>query len=92
MFTQEKNAVNQIFNIACGEQTSLNDLFMIIKEIAGSDLAPQYGPERVGDVKHSLAAIAKAKKLLAYRPEITIREGLKATFEYYRKQFRFAYS
>ena len=56
--------MNQVYNIACGEQTSLNQLFEIIKEVAGSDLAPKYGPERMGDVKHSLADISKAKKLL----------------------------
>lgn len=89
LFTQDKAALNQVYNVACGEQTSLNELLEAIKGIAGSDLAPRYGPERAGDVKHSLAAINKAERLLSYRPVISIREGLKPTFEYYRQQFRF---
>ncbi len=92
LFTQNPEAVNQVYNIACGEQTTLNGLFLTIKELAGSDLAPKYGPERKGDVKHSLADITKAKTLLGYNPSATIREGLKPTFEWYRKQHDFSYS
>jgi UDP-N-acetylglucosamine 4-epimerase len=64
----------------------------MIKEIAGSDLAPKYGPERKGDVKHSLADISKAKTLLNYNPGITIKQGLKTTFEWYRQHHHFSYS
>ncbi|RYF86926.1 MAG: SDR family oxidoreductase [Chitinophagaceae bacterium] len=92
LFTQNIEAVNQVYNIACGEQTSLNELFTEIKGIAGSDLAPIYGPERKGDVKHSLADITKAKTLLGYQPAITIKEGMKPTFEWYRQHHHFAYS
>lgn len=89
LFTQNPEAVNQVYNIACGEQTSLNELFTELKAIAGSDLAPIYGPERMGDVKHSLADITKAKTLLGYQPSVSIRQGLKPTFEWYRKQHHF---
>ncbi|HEV7334072.1 MAG TPA: SDR family oxidoreductase [Flavisolibacter sp.] len=92
LFTQNREAVNQVYNVACGEQTSLIELFAIIKEVAGSDLAPKYGPERKGDVKHSLADIRKASEFLSYKPAVNIRDGLKPTFEYYRKQFHFGYS
>jgi len=92
LFINNQEAVNQVYNIAVGEQTSLNRLFEMIKEIAGSDLAPKYGPERKGDVKHSLADISKARTLLNYNPEISIRQGLKATFEWYRQQHHFSYS
>ena len=92
LFTESINAINQVYNIACGEQTSLNELFAEIKRIAGSDLAPICGPERKGDVKHSLADITKAKTLLGYQPSVTIKEGMKPTFEWYRKQHHFAYS
>ena len=92
LFTDNKNAVNQIYNIACGEQTTLNELLEMIKELAGSDLVPKYGPARQGDVKHSLADITKAMTLLGYTPSVSIREGLKRTFEWYRKQHRFSYS
>ena len=92
LFTANKEALNQVYNVACGEQTSLNQLFENIKAIAGSDLAPKYGPERQGDVRHSLAAINKAKQLLSYHPVANIKEGLKPTFDYYRKQYHFTHS
>ena len=92
LFTENVNAVNQVYNVAVGEQTSLSQVFEMIKEIAGSDLAPKYGPERKGDVKHSLADIKKEKTVLNYRPRVTVKEGLKITFEWYRKQHHFSYS
>jgi UDP-N-acetylglucosamine/UDP-N-acetylgalactosamine 4-epimerase len=92
LFTGNVNAINQVYNIAVGEQTSLNKLFEIIKEIAGSDLAPIYGAERKGDVRHSLADISKAKDLLNYNPSVLIKQGLKTTFEWYRQQHHFSYS
>lgn len=90
--TTNSDAVNQVYNIACGEQTSLNELFQNIKATAGSDLAPQYGPERAGDVKHSLADVSKAEQLLGYKPSVTVKEGLKSTFEWYRRFHNFSYS
>src|SRR5215203_5263745 len=92
MFTVNPEAVNQVYNIAFGEQTSLNQLFEMIKEVAGSDLAPKYGAERTGDVKHSLADISKAGTLLNYHPATDVRNGMKTTFEWYRKQHHFSYS
>lgn len=92
LFTQNPGAINQVYNIAYGVQTSLNEIFEMIKEIGGSDLAPKYGPERTGDVKHSLADISKAKKLLGYDPKFDIREGLKESFEWYRRHHHFGYS
>jgi len=92
LFTENINAVNQVYNIAYGKQTSLNQLFETIKEIAGSDLAPKYGPERKGDVKHSLADISKAKELLSYQPAYDTRQGLKIAFEWYRQHHHFSYS
>jgi UDP-N-acetylglucosamine 4-epimerase len=92
LFANDPAAVNQVYNIAAGERTSLNQLFEILKEIGGSDLAPKYGPERKGDVKHSLADISKAKNLLGYNPSVNVKQGLKTTFEWYRKQHHFGYS
>jgi UDP-N-acetylglucosamine 4-epimerase len=92
LFTQNAKAVNEVYNVAIGERTSLNQLFEMIKEVAGSDLAPKYGPERRGDVKHSLADISKAKELMTYHPSVSIKQGLKTTFEWYRQQHHFAYS
>jgi len=92
LFTENINAINQVYNIAYGKQTSLNQLFETIKEIAGSDLAVKYGSERKGDVKHSLADISKARELLSYQPAYDIRQGLKIAFEWYRQRHHFSYS
>jgi UDP-N-acetylglucosamine 4-epimerase len=92
LFTENKDALNQVYNIAFGERTTLNELFENIKSVAGSDLAPKYGPERAGDVRHSLADIAKAKHVLGYNPAVSVRQGLKLAFEWYRSQHHFGYS
>jgi UDP-N-acetylglucosamine/UDP-N-acetylgalactosamine 4-epimerase len=92
LFTPNAKAVNEVYNVAIGERTSLNQLFEMIKEVGGSDLAPRYGPERKGDVKHSLADISKAKEFLAYNPSVSIKQGLKTTFEWYRQHHHFSYS
>jgi UDP-N-acetylglucosamine 4-epimerase len=87
MFTDNKEAVNQVYNIACGHQTSLLELFNGLKKEAGSLLEPVHGTERKGDVKHSLADISKAKKYLGYNPAISVQEGLTKTFNWYKEQF-----
>jgi UDP-N-acetylglucosamine 4-epimerase len=92
LFTQDPEALNQVYNIAYGERTTLNQVFEMIKEVAGSDLSPKYGPERKGDVRHSLADISKAKTLLGYDPSYSVKEGLKIAFEWYRQHHRFSYS
>lgn len=86
LFTENDKAVNQVYNIACGQQTSLLQLFNYLKESAGSELVPVYGPERKGDVKHSLADISKAKRLLGYNPAVTVKEGLGITLNWYKKR------
>jgi UDP-N-acetylglucosamine 4-epimerase len=83
LFTENKEAVNQVYNIACGERTTLNQLFAMLKEEAGSQLDQVYGPERAGDVKHSLADISKAGELLGYTVAVPIREGLKQAYHWY---------
>lgn len=88
LFTTNKEAVNQVYNIACGEQTSLNDLFEELKNEAGIHLQPIYGPERTGDVKHSLADISKAKKLLGFEPVVSVSDGLRKTFNWYRERVK----
>jgi UDP-N-acetylglucosamine 4-epimerase len=86
LFTDNPAAINQVYNIACGEQTTLNELFETLKEEAGSSLAAKHGPERIGDVKHSKADISKAKDLLNYSVKTNVREGLKETFRWYLSQ------
>jgi UDP-N-acetylglucosamine/UDP-N-acetyl-alpha-D-glucosaminouronate 4-epimerase len=69
------------FNIACGERISLNDLVRILGGFAGRRVEPAYAPHRPGDIKHSLASIEKAQRLLGYRPEILVRDGLRRTWD-----------
>lgn len=87
LFTDKKETVNQVYNIACGEQTSLLELFDALKKEANSVLVPQHGPDRAGDVKHSLADISKAKNILGYDPSVSVKEGLKKTFEWYKEEW-----
>jgi UDP-N-acetylglucosamine/UDP-N-acetylgalactosamine 4-epimerase len=84
LFVENNNAVNQVYNIAYGESTTLIQLYNYIKEIAGSSLDPHFGDFRKGDIPHSLANIEKAKSLLAYNPKISIQEGLKIAFDWYK--------
>ncbi|GAB3005837.1 SDR family oxidoreductase [Niabella terrae] len=89
LFTENSEAVNTVYNIACGDETSLNGLFDQLKQAAGSNLEPLHGPERVGDVKHSLADVSKARDLLGYNPSIKIEEGLAKTFQWYQEHPHF---
>lgn len=75
-----------LVNIACGERTSLNQLIAMLNELTNQNLPAQYGPERAGDVRHSLADVTRAGKLLGYEPMVDMREGLKRTLEWYRGQ------
>ena len=85
MLTNSKSAVNQVYNIAKGEQTTLNELFSKLKEISGLDIMPIHGPERNGDIKHSLADVSKAKQILGYDPATSPADGLRKTFDWYKK-------
>ncbi|HEY4324211.1 MAG TPA: SDR family oxidoreductase [Mucilaginibacter sp.] len=74
---------HEIINIAYNNRTTLNELWNEICVITGANVKPQYKPERKGDVKHSLANINKAKKLIGYNPQISVNEGLKIAYEWY---------
>lgn len=75
---------HQVVNVAFGERTTLNQLWTRICEIAGIDLQPVYRDERKGDVKHSLADITKAHKIIGYHPDSSVGQGLELTFEWYK--------
>ena len=88
--TIERNeALDQIYNIALGERTSLNELFSEIRSLLLSNrpnlrnVDAKYGPERAGDVRHSQADISKARALLNYEPSVKASEGLKRTVLWY---------
>ncbi len=85
LFTKNEDAVNQVYNIACGERTTLNELWDMICQVVGVDIEPMYGPSRAGDIPHSLADISKVASLLKYKPNIKIREGLRNSFSYYKR-------
>jgi UDP-N-acetylglucosamine 4-epimerase len=89
--TENPAAINQVYNIAVGDRTSLNDLFNILKEEAGSEVVPEYGPDRAGDIRDSLADISKAQRLLGYNPQIRIQEGLQQTLEWFKHNQDFIY-
>ncbi len=82
-FFAPKEAANEVFNVACGERISVNYLWDSLRSAANSDLEAVYGPPRQGDVRDSLADISKAKQLLGYEPQYTVREGLKITWDYF---------
>jgi UDP-N-acetylglucosamine/UDP-N-acetylgalactosamine 4-epimerase len=85
LFVEDKNAVNQIYNIAFGQSTSLIDLFSYINEVAGKSIIPNHVENRLGDIPHSLANIDKAKTLLKYNPLISVKDGIKIAYEWYCK-------
>lgn len=82
-------ASNQVFNVAVGGRTSLNELFHAIRELLGAAdesvlaIEPEYGDFREGDVRHSQADISKAGELLGYSPTHTVSEGLAVTSEWF---------
>ncbi len=84
--TREPSALNQIYNVALGERTTLNELFALVKKtVGGTDSEkPVYREFRPGDIRHSLADIGKARRLLGFSPTHRIEEGLALSMEWYR--------
>ena len=83
-------SINEVYNIAVGDQTSLNDLFAILSNlvpIESKDIKKVYADFREGDVRHSKASIDKAKLLLDYDPQIRAPEGLKDSMAWYLNYF-----
>ena len=87
--TANKDAVNQVYNTAYGERATLNDLVGSLKKYLSkydskiNEVEVVYGPNRIGDIPHSLASIEKAKKYLNYNPEFSLQEGLKEAVDWY---------
>jgi nucleoside-diphosphate-sugar epimerase len=76
----------EVFNIACGEGVKLKVVLQCLAEFSGHLVEPEYQSPRVGDIKHSLADISKAERMLGYRPVVPFREGLEQTFEFFRQR------
>ena len=89
MLTENKSAINTVYNTAFGERTTLNELVNSLREFLSTydneiaNVPIIYGENRVGDIPHSLASIEKAKKLLNYQPKFSMREGLKEAVNWY---------
>lgn len=76
---------HDVYNVACGDEISLNDLVEFLQDLSGKDLSVIYRQERMGDVKHSRASIEKIAGDLNYYPLINFRDGLSIVFEWYKK-------
>ena len=85
MLSANKEALNQVYNVAVGEKASVNELFAVIANLSNSDLKPLYRERRAGDIRDSLADISKARKLIEYNPLIRMDEGLRITFDWFKK-------
>ena len=93
MTTENPDAVNQVYNTAYGERTTLKQLVSYLKEYL-SEFDPEiaaievyHGPNRKGDIPHSLASIDKAKELLGYNPQFSMKQGLKEAVKWYVHKF-----
>ncbi len=89
MTTTNPDAINQIYNTAYGERTTLNQLVEYLREFLGAkdseilDIESTHGPNRAGDIPHSLACIDKARNLMGYKPIYSMRDGLREAVEWY---------
>jgi UDP-N-acetylglucosamine/UDP-N-acetylgalactosamine 4-epimerase len=92
--TQNPAALNTVYNVAFGESTNLLELVVKLRELLSAfdpkiaEVEIIHGPDRVGDVRHSLADISKAKELLGYSPEFNFSTGLKLAIEWYWQNYR----
>ena len=91
--TTNPSAINQVYNVACGDQSFLKELVEELKLLLSKfdpkikDVKIKFGPERIGDIKHSLASIDKAKDLLKYEPSHNVKEGLSSAIDWYWNYF-----
>lgn len=92
--TTNKEALNQVYNVAFGKRTTLNQLINTLKDKLSrfdpkiAEVAIEYGDERAGDIPHSLASVEKAKKLLGYQPKYAIAAGLEEAVEWYWRNLK----
>jgi UDP-N-acetylglucosamine 4-epimerase len=86
LFTENKDAINQVYNVACGEQVTLNDVVMYLNQITGKQIQSIYGPARPGDIQHSRADIDKINHFLGYTPLVHFYNGLENVYAWYTKQ------
>ena len=80
-----QKAAGQVFNVATGRRITLNETFKALQSLTSYAGQPKYEAERGGDIKHSLADIARAQAALGYNPKVDFEEGLRRTVEWYRQ-------
>jgi UDP-glucose 4-epimerase len=80
-----QKAAGQMFNVATGRRVTLNETFKVLQDLTGYKGQPKHGPDREGDVKHSLADISRVEAGLGYKPLVDFEEGLRRTVEWYRE-------
>ena len=91
--TSGGEATGEVYNVACGGETSLNELFYMIRDSLASwvpsvaALEPRHSPERAGDIRRSLADVSKARRLLGYVPSHTAPEGMQEALSWYAAQY-----
>lgn len=89
----DRNKVaGRIFNVACGTRHTLNETYRVLAELLEFDLTAQFGPERRGDVRDSLADISAAHEAFGYKPHVGFEEGLRRTVEWYVRQASVAHA
>ena len=94
LLTEDPNAMNTVYNTAFGDRTTLNDLMTSLKKYLSEydskigTIETIYGPNRVGDIPHSLASIDKAKNVLGYNPQFSMQEGLQQAVAWYWENLR----
>jgi UDP-N-acetylglucosamine 4-epimerase len=76
---------HEVFNVACGDQVSLNQMLILLQELSQKNIAANYGPERNGDVRHSKASIEKANQILGYNPLFNFKDGLALVYDWYKE-------
>jgi nucleoside-diphosphate-sugar epimerase len=81
-----EKVAGQVFNTATGERITVKEMFTLLQGLTSYQGKPQYGPERGGDIKHSLADISKAETNLGYKMVVDFEEGLRRTVEWYREK------
>lgn len=86
LFTEDKAAIGEVFNVAVGERYTLVDLFETIKDKTGATVSAVHREDRAGDIKDSLADISKAEKLLDYHPTVKFADGIDQTIEWFRNK------
>lgn len=88
LFKEVSKGEANVYNIACGYRTTVNELWKALTQLSGTKLSPEYLPVRQGDIPHSLADISKAKAELNFTPDTIFQDGLKKTYEWFVNEYK----